>query len=112
MPRARRGVPRGGSLWTASLAAVHVGVNLLFLSPGEMGGLEVYSRELVAGLAGRDDVRLTLFVNRLAAPEWAEIAPVARAPLDPRRRVEWVAGDQVQVVRMARRAGVDVVHSL
>src|SRR4051812_944401 len=77
-----------------------------------MGGLEVYSRELVAALAERDDVRLTLFVNRLAGPEWAEIAPVARAPLDPRRRVQWVAGDQVQVVRMARRAGVDVVHSL
>src|SRR3954470_3879789 len=112
MRRARGGVSRGGSLWTANLAAVHVGVNLLFLSPGEMGGLEVYSCELVAALAERDDVRLTLFVNRLAGPEWAEIASVARAPLDPRRRVQWVYGDQVQAMRMARRAGVDVVHSL
>jgi glycosyltransferase involved in cell wall biosynthesis len=91
---------------------VHVGVNLLFLSPGEMGGLEVYSRELVAALAARDDVRLTLFLNRQAGPEWTGLAPAVQAPIDPRRRVQWVAGDQVHAVRMAGRAGVDVVHSL
>src|SRR3954447_15091572 len=112
MRRARGGVSRGGSLWTANLAAVHVGVNLLFLSPGEMGGLEVYSRELVTALAARDDVRLTLFLNRLAGPEWAELAPAVRMPLDPRRRVQWVAGDQLHALRMAGRAGVDLVHSL
>src|SRR3954471_4245508 len=109
MPRARRGVPRGGSLWTASLAAVHVGVNPLFLSPGEMGGLEVYSRELVTALAERDDVRLTLFLNRLAGPQLAELAPALRKPLDPRRRAQWVAGDQLHAPRMGRRAGVDLV---
>lgn len=91
---------------------MHVGVNLLFLAPDEMGGLEIYSRELVAALARRDDVRLTLFVNRLAGPEWAELAPLARAPLDPRRRVQWVFGDQVEAGRLACRTGVDVVHSL
>jgi len=94
------------------VAAVHVGVNLLFLAPGEMGGLEVYARELVAELAKRDDVRLTLFLNRLAGAEWEALAPAIRAPLDPRQRVQWVAGDQVQAGRMARRAGVDLVHSL
>jgi glycosyltransferase involved in cell wall biosynthesis len=94
------------------VAAVHVGVNLLFLAPGEMGGLETYSRELVAALAARDDVRLTLFVNRLAGPEWRELAPVTATRLDPRRRTQWVAGDQVQALRMASRAGVDLVHSL
>ncbi|HKP19968.1 MAG TPA: glycosyltransferase family 1 protein [Thermoleophilaceae bacterium] len=91
---------------------MHVGVNLLFLAPGEMGGLEVYSRELVAALAARDDVELTLFLNRLAEPDWADMAQAVRAPIDPRRRVQWVAGDQVHSVRMARRVGVDVVHSL
>jgi glycosyltransferase involved in cell wall biosynthesis len=90
----------------------HVGMNLLFLAPGEMGGLEVYARQLVAALAERDDVRLTLFVNRLAGPEWGELAPVERAQLDPRRRVQWVAGDQIHAVRLARRAGVDLVHSV
>jgi len=91
---------------------VHVGVNLLFLAPGEMGGLEVYSRELVRALAQRDDVRLTLFVNRLAGPEWAELAPTAFAAVDPRRRAQWVAGDQVHAGRLARRTGVELVHSL
>ena len=43
-------------------------MNLLFLAPGEMGGLEVYSRELVTALARQGDVRLTLFLNRLAGP--------------------------------------------
>ena len=91
---------------------MHVGVNLLFLAPGEMGGLEVYARQLVAALAERDDVRLTLFVNRLAGPEWSELAPTEVAPIDPRRRIQWVAGDQIHAVRLARRAGVDLVHSV
>jgi glycosyltransferase involved in cell wall biosynthesis len=91
---------------------VHVGVNLLFLAPGEMGGLEVYSRELVAALAKREDVRLTLFVNQLAGEEWASLAPVAMSPVDPRQRVQWVAGDQLRAVRLARQTGVDLVHSL
>jgi glycosyltransferase involved in cell wall biosynthesis len=91
---------------------VHVGVNLLFLTPGEMGGLEVYSRELVRALAARDDVRLTLFLNRLAGPEWRELAPAGVAPMDPRARIQWVGGDQVQAVRLARRTGVELVHSL
>ena len=92
--------------------AVHVGFNLLFLAPGEMGGLEVYAREMVAALARRDDVQLTLFLNRLAGPEWRELAPVAEAPVDPRRRVQWVAGDQVHAVRLARRTGAELVHSV
>src|SRR5215211_938246 len=77
-----------------------------------MGGLEVYSRQLVAALAERDDVRLTLFVNRLAGPEWARVAPVAEAPVDPRRRVQWVAGDQLHAPRLARQNAVQLVHSL
>jgi len=91
---------------------VHVGVNLLFLAPGEMGGLEVYSRELVTALARRDDVRLTLLLNGLAGTEWRELAPASVARVDPRRRVQWVAGDQVHAVRMAQRARVDVLHSV
>ncbi len=94
------------------MLAVHVGVNLLFIAPGEMGGLEVYARELVAALAKRDDVRLTLFLNRLAGPDWEGLAPAAVARIDPRHRVQWVAGDQLHAVRLAKRTGVDLVHSL
>jgi glycosyltransferase involved in cell wall biosynthesis len=93
---------------------VHVGVNLAFLAPREMGGLEVYSRELVAALAGRSDIRMTLFVNRLLArePRWRELGDVTVLELDPRHRVEWVRADQLILPRAAKRAGVDVVHSL
>jgi glycosyltransferase involved in cell wall biosynthesis len=91
---------------------VHVGINLLFLSPGEMGGLEVYSRELVAALAAREDLRITLFLNRLAGPELAELAPAVVAPVDPRSRAQWIAGDQLHTLRLARRTGVELVHSL
>jgi len=87
-------------------------MNLLFLAPGEMGGLEVYARQLVAALAERDDVQLTLYLNRLAGPEWGELAPTVTAPIDPRRRIQWVAGDQIHAVRLARSAGVDLVHSV
>ena len=104
-----RAKPRDALGWPP----VHVGVNLLFLAPGEMGGLEVYSRELVRALAQRDDVRLTLFVNRLArAGVGGARADRRGAPIDPRRRAQWVAGDQLHAVRLARRAGVELVHSL
>jgi glycosyltransferase involved in cell wall biosynthesis len=94
------------------VAAVRVGMNLLFLAPGEMGGLEVYARQLVEALAERDDVRLTLFVNQLAGPEWDDLAPTRVAPVDPRQRIQWVAGDQFHAVRLARKARVELVHSV
>ena len=93
---------------------MHVGLNLVFLTPREMGGLEVYARQLTAALAARGDLRLTLFLNRLpAGPPWGGGlgAPVGRGA-DPRRRIDWVRGDQGAVPRAAARAGVDLVHSL
>ena len=44
---------------------VHAALNLAFLTPGEMGGLEVYARRLAAALAKRDDVQLTLLLPRM-----------------------------------------------
>ena len=43
---------------------IHVGLNLVFLVPGETGGMETYARELIARLAATDELRLTAFVNR------------------------------------------------
>jgi glycosyltransferase involved in cell wall biosynthesis len=97
-----------------SLGRVRVGINLSFLTPREMGGLEVYSRELVKALSTRHDLELTLFVNRVAAEDafWADQGTVVTVPVDARRRASWVAGDQLHVPRLARRAGVELVHSL
>ena len=47
---------------------MHVGLNLVFLVPGEIGGMETYSRELIPELvAQRPDLELTAFINREAA---------------------------------------------
>ena len=89
---------------------IHVGLNLVWLTPGHHGGLEVYARELIARLAARPDLRLTAFVNRALGP-WPDV-PSELVPVTPARRVEWVRGEQQLLPRAATRAGCDVVHSL
>src|SRR4051812_20134086 len=89
---------------------MHVGLNLVFLTPGETGGMEVYARELIARLAERDGLRLTAFVNR-NVDRWPGVA-TEHVPVDARRRVEWVRGEQQHLPRLAARAGCEVVHSL
>jgi glycosyltransferase involved in cell wall biosynthesis len=93
---------------------MHVALNLAFLTPGEMGGLEVYSRRLSEALARRDDVELTLLLGRASAVEgpWADLGKVLALPVDPRRRMEWVLADQLHVPRAAAAVGAEVLHSL
>jgi glycosyltransferase involved in cell wall biosynthesis len=92
---------------------VHVGLNLVFLTPGEQGGMEVYARELIRRLARRDDLRLTAFVNRVAhGADWGPGVEEVLVPVDARDRRQWVLGEQLHLPRLARAAGVDVVHSL
>ena len=90
---------------------MRVALNLSFLVPGETGGMEVYARELARALAGRGDVELVLLGNRLLDDGWPDVERFG-LPVDPRRRVEWVLGDQVHAPRAAARARADVVHSL
>ncbi|MGI8594096.1 MAG: glycosyltransferase family 4 protein [Solirubrobacteraceae bacterium] len=95
-----------------------VGLNLIYLVPGETGGMEVYARELIPALveaaAGR--VELVAFVNREAASApggpWGELIPAVTVPVRARSRVQWVLGEQVLLPVLARRAGVELVHSL
>jgi glycosyltransferase involved in cell wall biosynthesis len=96
---------------------VHVGLNLVYLVPGETGGMETYARELLpALLSERPGLRLTAFINREAAEAkegpWHELVPVVIVPVRARRRVEWVRGEQQLLPRLASRAGVDLLHSL
>jgi glycosyltransferase involved in cell wall biosynthesis len=92
---------------------VHVGLNLIFLVPREMSGLETYARELTTSLLGRD-LQLTAFVNREAAADagWRELVPTVTVPVYGRRRADWVRGEQLLLPKLARQAGVDVMHSL
>jgi glycosyltransferase involved in cell wall biosynthesis len=96
---------------------VHVGLNLIYLVPGETGGMEVVARELIPQLArAAPDARLTAFVNPHAAQEsdapWNVCARAIAVPVDARRRTEWVRAEQQLLPRLAARHGVDLVHSL
>jgi glycosyltransferase involved in cell wall biosynthesis len=97
---------------------MHVGLNLIYLVPGETGGMEVVARELIPELlaaAGRE-IRFTAFVNREAAAAaggpWGELLPAVTVPVNARRREQWVLGEQALLPLAAARAGVDLVHSL
>jgi glycosyltransferase involved in cell wall biosynthesis len=92
---------------------VHVGLNLIFLVPREMSGLETYARELTKELV-EHDVHLTAFVNREASmdPMWCQLVPTVAVPVFGRRRASWVRGEQLLLPKLARDAGVDVLHSL
>jgi glycosyltransferase involved in cell wall biosynthesis len=96
---------------------MHVGLNLVFLVPGEIGGMETYARELIPRLLEeRPDLRLTAFVNREAAEArngpWGDLIPSVTIPVHARNRVEWVMGEQRYLPRAAALQGVDLVHSL
>lgn len=100
-----------------SASPLHVGLNLVYLVPGETGGLEIYARELIPRLAARPGLRLTLFINRVAGadrggPWGGGDVPAVVVPVDPRRRIEWVRGEQALLPGRAERAGVQVLHSL
>jgi glycosyltransferase involved in cell wall biosynthesis len=106
------------SFASGSARQPHIGLNLIFLVPGETGGMEVVARELIPALAAAapPGMRLTAFVNREAAGErdapWGQAVPAVTVPVNARSRAQWVAGEQALLPRLAARAGVDLVHSL
>jgi glycosyltransferase involved in cell wall biosynthesis len=94
---------------------VHVGLNLIFLVPGETGGMEVAARETIPELVrlAPAGTRFTAFVNRDAGPgPWGELVPKVEVPVRVANRLEWVRGEQQLLPRLAGREGVDLVHSL
>jgi glycosyltransferase involved in cell wall biosynthesis len=94
---------------------MHVGLNLVFLTPGEQGGMETYARELIPELvAAAPEHRFTCFVNRDAATAdgpWRGLTGSVIVPVSARSRVQWVRGEQLLLSPLARRAGVDLLHS-
>jgi len=96
---------------------MHVGLNLIFLVPGETGGMEVAARELIPALvAAAPQTRFTAFVNREASAAgdgpWGEMLPAVTVPVNARNRMQWVLGEQTLLPRLAAREGVDLMHSL
>jgi len=99
---------------------LHVGLNLIFLVPGETGGMEVYARELLRRLDAASratsagvPVRFTAFVNREAAGGgWGAGIEEVVVPVHATDRKQWVWGEQRHLPGLAARAGCDLVHSL
>ena len=115
-----RNQPQGTAVsgYPRSFAAVtlRIALNLVFLVPGEVGGMETYARELVPRLAALDGVEPVCLVNREAAESgdgpWGDVCAMEVVPVRARSRVQWVRGEQQYVPRMAARAGCALVHSL
>jgi glycosyltransferase involved in cell wall biosynthesis len=96
----------------------HIGLNLLYLVPGEVGGSEIYARRLIRALArGRPDTRFTAFCGREAAPSlraegWPENVRVQELPFDARNKPLRIAAEIALLPAAAARARVDLLHSL
>jgi glycosyltransferase involved in cell wall biosynthesis len=94
---------------------MRVGLNLIFLVPGETGGMEIYARELLRRLsaaAGPGD-SFVAFVNREAAgTEWGDGVEEVVVPVHARDRKQWVWGEQRHLPGLAARHGCELVHSL
>jgi glycosyltransferase involved in cell wall biosynthesis len=101
-----------------SAAQPHIGLNLIFLVPGETGGMEIAARELIPELLAQAPLgtRFTAFINREAAAAkdgpWGELLPAVMVPVNARNRAQWVLGEQTLLPAAAMRARVDLVHSL
>ena len=94
---------------------MHIGLNLVYLVPGETGGMEVYAQELIPALAAAaPEHRFTAFVGRDVDREtlpWLQTVGMVRVPVHARDRVQWVRGEQQLLPPLARRAGVELLHS-
>lgn len=95
---------------------MRVGLDLVYLVPGETGGRETYVRELVPAMLAHDPaLELVAFVGRDAGPELAaqlgERVRAVRLPVSARSRLQWALGELALVARAARRAHVELVHA-
>jgi glycosyltransferase involved in cell wall biosynthesis len=97
-------------------APMRIGLNLVFLTPGEQGGMEIYARELIPELVrAAPQHRFTAFVNHDAAASdgpWNGLIESVTVPVRAANRIEWVRGEQQLLPRLAARAGVELLHSL
>jgi glycosyltransferase involved in cell wall biosynthesis len=95
-----------------------VGLNLLYLVPGQVGGSEIYAKELIGALArARPDVRWLAFANDEGAPVlravgWPENVAVVRIPVPGVNKPARIATELTRLPLAARRHGVQLLHSL
>ena len=106
----------GASRPTVRPHTVHIGVNLLFLIPGETGGRETYTRELIRAIRlERPGLQVTGFIGQEAAAlsrdTWLNELDTVTLPANTRSRPAWALAEQLLLPRAARGAGIDLLHS-
>ncbi len=94
---------------------MRIGLNLLYLVPGRVGGTEIYARHLVGALARlRPDSELVVFAGEEAAPtlRFPGNVEVRRMPVRAASKPLRIAAELSLLPAAARRARVDVLHSV
>jgi glycosyltransferase involved in cell wall biosynthesis len=95
-----------------------IGLNVLFLVPGETGGMETYVRRLIPALATvRPDLELVAFVGseaheRLGPEAFGPTVRLVEVGASTANRMRRVAAEQLVLPRLVRREAVDLLHSL
>lgn len=95
---------------------MRVGLNLLYLLPGEVGGTQTYAEELVGALVEvAPELELVAFVNRESAgmdlARGSDLRTVV-CELDASSRPRRYLFEQLRLPRLAEAHGVDLLHSL
>lgn len=95
-----------------------IGVNTLFLIPGEVGGSETYLRDVLRHAVGHHtDVEWVLFTNQenhaSFETAYGSVSHVRlwQTGIPARNRVARILREQFQLPWLARRAGIDVLWS-
>ncbi len=97
---------------------MHIGLNLLYLVPGEVGGSEIYARELVRALGiAAPQHQFTVYCAReatssLKSEKWPDNVTIHEVPLDARDKPRRVTFELFRLPRIAKRDRLDLLHSL
>ena len=93
---------------------MRVGVNLLWLVPGQVGGTEEYATRLLANVAGTPGVEVTVFAGRAALeahPDLRAGFDVVEAPTGGGRPGR-VLAEATWLAAQSRRRRLDLLHHL
>ena len=95
---------------------MRIGLNLLYLVPGEVGGTEIFARHYVDAVARlRPDDSFVAFAGAEAAPTfeaWPDNVEVRRLPVRARSKPLRIAAELSLLPAAAARARVDLLHSV
>lgn len=91
---------------------MRIGVNLLFVEPGEVGGSEALLTNLVRAVAaaGQDLVVATMQGFRAAHPDIESVAEIVEVPWRSNYRGLRIAAEHTWLPAMERRRHLDVIH--